>query len=216
MQLQLLVDLFALLLTLLHVLQLPTLPDVQVGQSSNKPDAKRLAAQRMLQTIKAATKPTQTTSGSPSSPSAADKIETVQDRLSVRVLRKYLEQMGLKGDETKDKSATTAASPARDLTDAFKNIDSASLGGPANRGVSSIEKLNKIAKLECFKIEFHDIETANGSHICLLKAELGSNMVCHGIGENQPQARENAAENMLFVIRFFKEKRQGKGSNDKN
>ena len=197
-------------------MQLPTIPDVQAGRASNKTDAKQLAAHRMLQAIKPATKPTQTTSASPSSPSTADKIETVEDRLSVRVLRKYLEQMGLNGDEAKDSSTATSASTARDLTDAFKNVDIAGLGGPANRGVSSIEKLNKIAKLECFKIEFHDIETASGSHMCLLKAELGSNMVCHGIGENQPQARENAAENMLFVIRFFKEKRQGKGANNTN
>eukprot|EP00794_Sanderia_malayensis_P015300 gene15300-16877_t len=69
---------------------------------------------------------------------------------------------------------------------------------------TALEKLTILSQKEDFKVTYYDLGKHDDIHLCLVKANLQSNFVCHGTGENIPQARENAAENLLRVVNFFK------------
>ncbi|XP_065061278.1 RISC-loading complex subunit tarbp2-like [Rhopilema esculentum] len=154
----------------------------------NKADAKQLAAKKMFNAI------------SKSGSEGTQAAQASQDRLSVRTLRSYLknhtEEKPANADSGQDDSFET-------FVDAFSKIDFEE-GNPEKTIQTSIEVLKRLSTLEKFDIEYHDVPTTRNSYLCLLEAKIGQSLVCHGIGENRPQAMEKAAESMLELVRFFK------------
>ena len=72
------------------------------------------------------------------------------------------------------------------------------------KGFSAMERITELSKAGKFTVEFHNETSPNGdSHMCLLEAKIDNGLVCHGIADTPPQAKELAADNMLSLIRFF-------------
>ncbi len=148
-------------------------------------------------------------------PQSTEKSTLLNNRLGVRALKHHLSGLNVASSQRNDAESITSdffkddsdVAPYR-MSPNKKGAIAASLNKSRNQKgfTTALERLKTISTLENFEIVFHDLEGNDEVHLCLLEAKIKSNFVCHGIGENQPQARENAAENLLLIIDFFKRK----------
>lgn len=137
------------------------------------------------------------------------KSETLKNRLGIRALNHHLQRLGSQPEQSVDTAATErpvwSELKGSDFIDKFGKLDvakSQSIDGVT----TALERLKILAQEEKFNTKFYDVESSDAVHLCLVEARMCSVFVCHGMGDSEPQAREDAAENLLSVIKIFQEK----------
>lgn len=157
------------------------------GQGGSKKDAKREAAQKMIDKLKGM--------GAGSVDQVADdisgmKIETLTNEASEKVAGFY---------------KTLQNSSGSCLSKLHKN----SLKMGKGKGVNYIGMLEDLSKEQSFEVTYVDIEdkTEDGEIQCLVQISTLPVAVCYGVGKDLDKAKTEAARYALYYLRMMSKKR---------
>ena len=134
----------------------------------------------------------------------SQKAQSGDENIAVDTLRSRIKGMKLLVEEELTASPPTGKSQIVRVLKTV-NLDTKCREALAlGEDYSAVEKLRMISESGNFDVDFHIETSPDGeSHMCLVEAKIGVDLVCHGIASSQPEAEEIAAGNMLSLIGFF-------------